>query len=57
MRNFIVGTLGTLLGLVFFLIGIGLIIFGGISGQILWAILGVIFLCMVAGIGYALRRR
>jgi len=57
MRNFIVGTLGALLGLVFFLIGIGLIIFGGISGQILWAILGVIFLCMVAGIGYALRRR
>jgi 1,4-dihydroxy-2-naphthoate octaprenyltransferase len=54
MRDFIAGTLGTLLRVVFVLIGIVLIISGLASDKILWAILGVIFLCMAAGIKYAL---
>jgi 1,4-dihydroxy-2-naphthoate octaprenyltransferase len=54
MRDFIAGTPGTLLRVVFVLIGIVLIISGLASDKILWAILGVIFLCMAAGIKYAL---
>lgn len=54
MRDFIAGTLGTLLRVVFILLGIIFIISGIVSDKILWAILGVIFLCIAAGIKYAL---
>jgi len=54
MRDFIAGTLGTLLRVVFILLGIIFIISAIASDKILWAILGVIFLCIAAGIKYAL---
>lgn len=54
MRDFIAGTLGTLLRVVFILLGILFIISAIVSDKILWAIVGVIFLCIAAGIKYAL---
>jgi protein-S-isoprenylcysteine O-methyltransferase Ste14 len=52
MGDFIKGTLGTLGQVVLVILGFGGILAGLFSGEIWALVLGIIFLCMAAGIRY-----
>lgn len=53
-RDFLIGTFGKLLQVVFIGIGILLIIFSGLLGSIGYVVLGVLFLCAAYGVRYAI---
>ena len=53
-KDFLVGTFGKLLQVVFVGIGILLIIFSGLLGSFGFVIVGVLFLCAAYGVHYAM---
>ena len=54
LRDFLVGTVGAILRVVFTVVGFVLLLAGIVSGSAAYAIGGVVALCAVAGIRYAL---
>ena len=53
-RDFLTGTVGKLLQIVFFLAGIALLLGGLFGGSGLGIVIGIVFLCMSFGVTYAL---
>jgi len=54
LKDFLIGTFGKLLQVVFVIVGL-LLFFGGLFGDSgVAVVLGIVFLCMVGGIRYAL---
>ena len=54
LKDFLVGTFGKLLQVLFVLAGIGFLIAGVFGSSVLYIIIGIVLLCMGFGIRYAL---
>jgi len=54
LRDFLIGTVGKILQVIFVIAGL-LLLFGGLFGDsVIAVVLGIVFLCMVGGVRYAL---
>ncbi len=54
LRDFLVGTFGKILQVLFIVAGLFLLIGGLLGGSGIGIVLGIVFLCMGAGMRYAL---
>ena len=54
LRDFLVGTFGKILQVLFVVVGLGLLIGGLFGGSGVGIVLGIVLLCMGAGMRYAL---